>query len=756
MNRSEIKKQSHDEPLTISEYTLFLEEIDNQNPFRRSMDMEAEYYDGNQLDSEVLNRLADRGLPPAVEPLIGSTIDSVRGIEVKNRTDWRVEPDTANPDAANTAKAIDYKLNQAERMSGADQACSDGYGGMIITGLAWTEVSKEPDPFRFPYRCHNIPRNQMFWDMASKRKDLSDCRWLIRQRWIHVDTIANVFPDRGKDFQEQQWRLGTDYSNHILEDNTDFAGIELYNAWGSPRGYTVEEQNWYDGENDNVLLSEVWYRRWALSDLIRYPDGRVVEFDGEDQEHCVAVECGGVEYFQAITSKMRRAFVVGATILNDDASPYKHGKFPYVPWFGKQEDRTNIPYGIVRGMIYLQDEINARTAKMQWLLSSKYSLRTDGAFMGDDDEFKREAAQVDADFVLDQEHMAKPGATFEVNFQGDLNSQQYQRLLDARQALKAVAGITEGFMGGESSQKTASGYQNLIDQSTQTLAIINDNGMIARANVGKLLMALVVEDIGDNPHETIVKNQMRDDETIVLNEQVIDENGQERRTNALQQINLNVVMTDVPSTPSFKAQQLDSVTRVFETAPDIFKPALFPHVMALQQLPKLDEILEDINEAKQQPTPEQIQEQIDEGIQQGIVDKGLEIKEREVAIKERKADAEIANLIAEKVGKKIDAYFSSVQAAGQVAMNPGLVPISDAMLDSAGHIDESTPVDDSIFPAGIEQQMPVGLPPQNTSPQYPPVPQQAQAPMPTMEQPAGAPMPSANTGIETAAVEPVI
>ena len=60
-------------------------------------------------------------------------------------------------------------------------------------------------------------------------------------------------------------------------------------------------------------------------------------------------------------------------LLKDEESPYKHNKFPYVIFWGKREDRTGIPCGYARDMMFLQDEINARVAKQQWLLSAKRS-----------------------------------------------------------------------------------------------------------------------------------------------------------------------------------------------------------------------------------------------------------------------------------------------------------------------------------------------------------------------------------------------
>ena len=80
------------EELSLDEYTGFWTEIQEQPPWRTKADREADYIDGNQLDAEILQRMADIGIPPAIEPLMGPVLASVLGMEVRNRGDWIVRP----------------------------------------------------------------------------------------------------------------------------------------------------------------------------------------------------------------------------------------------------------------------------------------------------------------------------------------------------------------------------------------------------------------------------------------------------------------------------------------------------------------------------------------------------------------------------------------------------------------------------------------------------------------------------------------
>ena len=73
--------------LDLATFTQWMLECEQQPAWRSNADKESDYYDGNQLDSDVMRRAAERGLPPAIEPLVGPTIDSMLSMEAKTRSD---------------------------------------------------------------------------------------------------------------------------------------------------------------------------------------------------------------------------------------------------------------------------------------------------------------------------------------------------------------------------------------------------------------------------------------------------------------------------------------------------------------------------------------------------------------------------------------------------------------------------------------------------------------------------------------------
>jgi hypothetical protein len=395
--------------MRIDEYAQIVREIANQPPWRAQADKEADYADGNQLDTDLLRRMRQLGMPPAKENVITPAIAAVCGYEAKTRTDWRVTPD-GEPESKDIADALNYKLNQAERHSKADKAISKAFKAMVTTGIGWVEVARAPNSLEFPIKCRYVHRNEIWWDMRSTELDLSDARWLRRRRWVDKAKAARLFPEHKELLMRSLAGWMTDEAD-TLDGGTS---TRLMNAWDAERAWTSIEDAWFNTENRTVAIDELWYRRWEKRVMLKIKGGRAVEFDENSMAHQAAVMAGQATLVEEVIPTVRRAYWVGPHCLHDDESQYPHRHFPYVPMFGYQEDMTGIPYGIVRDMLFPQDNLNSTISKLRWGIASARTERTKGAVAMTDDQFRRMIARVDADVVLDPTHMAQPGARFEV------------------------------------------------------------------------------------------------------------------------------------------------------------------------------------------------------------------------------------------------------------------------------------------------------------------------------------------------------
>lgn len=737
-NPSQAPDDDKDElALTVEEYAEFLQEIEEQPAWRSTADKEMEYADGNQLDSDLLRKQQELGIPPAIEDLVGPALLSIQGYEATIRTDWRVTPDGATG-GQDVADALNYKLNQAERASGADRACSDAFRPQIGVGVGIVEVSRESDPFKFPYRCMAVHRREIHWDMKAQMSDLSDARWLRRQRWLRPERIAGVFPEHKELIKSCGTHGPSWWAEQSATQSADGGqSTGLQNAWNTARAWTVQEDRWYNHTSKELCVAEVWYRRWVEVPVITTPDGRVVEYDEDNQAHNYAIATGMTKFTRAIVARVRRSYWLGPHCLHDGPSPYSHRHFPYVIFTGFKEDATNVPYGYVRGMVYQQDSLNSGISKLRWGMSAVRTERTKGAVAMTDAQFRKQVSRVDADIILDQAHMAKQGAKFEIHRDYTLTDQHFQMLQEARAGIERVSNITAGFSGRQGTATSGLQEQTQVEQSNQSLARIMDNFRAGRSMVGELLLSMIVEDMGTNEQTVIIEGDaVKADRTVVINKPEVDPDTQiPYLSNDLQRIRLKVALEDVPSTPSYRGQQLNSMSEAIKSLPPEYQAAAMPFLASLMDVPFKRDFVEALRAVGNQQSPEQIQQQIDKAVADALVKAGNDLKARELDIKERVSEAQIKQLMAQAVQTGVQAAFSAMQGGAQVAQMPMIAPIADAIMQGAGYV---RPADgqDPNFP---QPQLPTPPVPtqvdQNTSPTFPPVPSQGTSPM---------------TGIETA------
>lgn len=734
--------------MELREYSEIVEEIEQQPPWRAKADQEMDYGDGNQLDGALLRKLADVGIPPAVEDQIGPALRSIQGYEVATRTDWRVTPN-GGVGGQDVADAISYKLNEAERMSKADAACSEAFRSQIGAGLGWVEVSRVSDPMRYRYRCSPIHRNEIHWDFAAIESDLSDARWLRRQRWLHPRRLVQAFPDH----REMILGMGKHGADWLLSAPGYLEGgisTGLHDSRGMARGWTTQEDRWLNPANREMCLSEVWYRRWVSAVLLKTSDGRVIEYDPGNPAHAIAIQRGAVEVQRATVARVRRSYWLGPCRLFDGPTPYTHTHFPYVPFWGFREDATRVPYGYIRSMIYQQDSLNSTLAKSRWGLSVMRVERTKGAVAMTDAQLRRQVARPDADIVLDAQHMAMPGARFEVMRDYQLTDQHYQLMMDARAAIERVSSITSGFQGKRGTATSGIQEQTQVEQSNQALAGMMTNFRAGRTQVGELLMAMIVEDIGSKEYTVVIEGDaIRADRTVVLNQPDMDpETGTPRISNDLQRTRLLVALEDVPSTSSFRGQQLNALSEAIKALPAQYQAAAMPFLASLMDVPFKRDLVEALRAAGGQESPEQVEQRIKQEVAQALKLAGNDLKARELDMRERLTDAQVKQIMAQAVQTGVQAAFSAMQGGAQVAQMPMIAPIADAIMQGAGYQrpaggqDPNFPQPEQTAAMNIKSPYIQGQGPtadvappvrENTSPSFPPVPSRGGSPMQGIE-----------------------
>ena len=639
-NVTELKDTS----LPESHVQDFLFEIQHQPHWRREADRAADYYDGNQLTPETVEKLKDRGQPPLITNIIKPTIDTVLGLEAKSRSDWIIRPEEDGECDEDLAEALSVKLKHAEIESRADRAISDAYAAEIKTGLGWVEVAREHDPFKSPYRVRYIHRREIFWDWRAEQPDISDARFLIRRRWLELEAAVAMMPQYASLFRMST--NGWTGFDPLVETNT-----QLVQSWEVERDTRIAVNDWRDSHRLRLCLSEIWYRKWVRGYVMTLPNGMTIEVDFNNIKHNQAIVGGIAKVSQATFQKVRLAWYAGPHFLYDVPSPYKHNSFPYVPFFGHREDLTNVPYGLIRSMVSPQDEVNARKSKMLWALNSRRTV-ADSDAVKDHIRAAMEVSRPDAYIILDANR--KPGSKFMVEPGGELASQQFQVMQEAKQEIAEASGIHKAMQGQQSGATAGIAINSLIEQGMNNLAEINDNFSFARRLVGEMLFEMVKQNLCQGPSKVTI-GEGKAQKVIQLNVPAQDpQTGKMVIINDVSKVKAKVALDDVPATPTYRMQQLQMLTEITKSLPPNLQGCVIDFVVEATDLPKRHELAERLRQAVGIQTPEaQAQQaaaqQQAQQAQQQLSTEAIQAKTALTAAQAQKTQAE-TQAIAEQAG----------------------------------------------------------------------------------------------------------
>ncbi|EOY7862612.1 portal protein [Escherichia coli] len=639
-------------------------DIDSQPKWRDAANKACAYYDGDQLPPEVLQVLKDRGQPMTIHNLIAPTVDGVLGMEAKTRTDLVVMSDEPDDETEKLAEAINAEFADACRLGNMNKARSDAYAEQIKAGLSWVEVRRNSDPFGPEFKVSTVSRNEVFWDWLSREADLSDCRWLMRRRWMDTDEAKATFPGMAQviDYAIDDWRGFVDTTV------TEGQPSPLMSAWEEYQSWDRKENEWLQRERRRVLLQVVYYRTFERLPVIELSNGRVVAFDKNNLMHAVAVASGRVQVRVGRVSRIREAWFVGPHFIVDRPCSAPQGMFPLVPFWGYRKDKTGEPYGLISRAITAQDEVNFRRIKLTWLLQAKRVIMDEDATQLSDNELMEQIERPDGIIKLNpaRKNQKSVADVFRVEQDFQVASQQFQVMQESEKLIQDTMGVYSAFLGQDSNASSGVAISNLVEQGATTLAEINDNYQFACQQVGRLLLAYLLDGLKKRRNHAVVIN--RDDrqrrQTIVLNAE--GDNGE--LTNDISRLNTHIALAPVQQTPAFKAQLAQRMSEVIQGLPPQVQAVVLDLWVNLLDVPQKQEFVERIRAALGTPkSPDEMtpEEQQAAQQQQAQEQQQQELQMREMAGRVAKLEAEAARAQAAAQRDNAGAQRDVAAAQGQ-------------------------------------------------------------------------------------------
>ncbi len=647
-NESEVpqSQSANRDRFTLERLMDISSDIDHQPDWRTNANTACAYYDGDQLAPEVVAKLRERGQPLTQHNLIAPTIDGVLGMEAKTRTDLMVIADDPNEEMEIMAEAVNAEFADACRISGLNKARSDAYAEQIKAGLSWVEVRRNDDPFANKFKVSTVHRNEVFWDWFSREADLSDCRWLMRKRWLDVDEVKGTFPDKSQiiDYSLNEWK---GFVDTVLADGQE---SDLMSAYEEYQSWSRESTEWVTSNRKRVLLQVIYYRTFQRLPILQLSNGRVVEYDKNNVMHAVAVATDRVQVTMARVSRIRESWFVGPHFIIDRPCTAPQGMFPLIPFWGYRKDKTGAPYGLACRAIPAQDEVNFRRIKLTWLLQAKRVIKDADATNMTDKQLAEEIERPDGVINLNPNRANKTTAADALNIQQDFQvaQQQFQVMQESMKLIQDGLGVYSAFLGQDSNASSGVAISNLVEQGATTLAEINDNYQFACQQVGQLLLCYLLEELTKRRNYPVVIN--RDDprkrKEVVLN--AAEEAG--RMNNDVSRLRAHIALAPIQQTPAYKSQLAQRLSEVIVGLPPQIQVSVLDMWVELLDLPNKQEFVERIRGALGTPkSPDEMTPEEQQAAQQEqqLQQQQQELAMREIAGKVAKLEAEAQRINAQ-------------------------------------------------------------------------------------------------------------
>lgn len=653
-------------------------EIDRQYNNRREMATDADFYDNEQWRDEDVAVLESRGQVPIVYNVIAASVDWVTGSEKQSRTDYSILPrrKTGSKPAEKKKKLLKY-LSDVNR---TPFHWSRAFEDCVKVGIGWIEDGIADDGENEPLYCRYESWRNILHDSSATETDLSDARYIFRTKWVDLDIGISLFPKR----------------RALLENSVDsayeFRAFDIYgdDAMDSQEITLEQSQRTRQSEDpysgyyrQRVRLIEAWFKIPVEVELMSGGEFGGEIYDPDSRGHNDALESGEAHIRKQTKMRMHVAILTSAGMCYLGRSPYRHNQYPFTPIWGYRRDKDLLPYGIIRRVRDIQEDINKRASKAQAILAQNKVIMDEGA-VEDLDEFLEEISRPDA--VIQK----KPGKEIDLNTDRELS--QYQMELMSRNIgmIQQTSGVTDELLGRTTNATSGIAIGKRQDQGQMATTKLFDNLRFAKQLSGEKQCANTEQFMTEKKQFRITSMRGKA-EFVDINDELPE--------NDITRSKADYVISEADWRASVReaqaAELFELIAKLAPVAPAAVM-VMLDLVVESMDLPNVEEIVNRIRSVTgqrdpdaEEPTPEEIAraEAQAEGEQ---LQKQLVLTElRDKLAKAAKSEAEAAKIAAQIPGVNLEALVKALDAARASIEVPASAHVADHILSESGFQSQS-------------------------------------------------------------------
>lgn len=315
------------------------------NTFYAEAYKDLSYYLGNQWSLEELSYLNNQRRSSFTYNKIRRLINLVQGYQRKNRLATTISP--VEDSAAATADLFTESMQHVMHASGGYEVISEAFKGALTTGMSFVSpwLDFRDDPVSGDIKFHHDAWNAVILDPFLTKKDLSDCSFIARRKFLSRTEVISLLPDKADVIEALPWGTRDD----------KFTYMPYARQWGMQK---------------LLNYNEYWRTKWETKDvLVDMESGETMEWKG-NRERLRAIRklFPQIEIVKKPVRSVELGIIVEGELLYYGKDPAGLDDYPFVPFFAIFEPSYDLYTWKIQSLVRIvrdpQTELNKRRSKM--------------------------------------------------------------------------------------------------------------------------------------------------------------------------------------------------------------------------------------------------------------------------------------------------------------------------------------------------------------------------------------------------------
>ena len=479
-------------------------------PFLEKADRCEQFFAGEQWAQTDLNTLRLQKRPALTINKIISTLNTVFGEQIINRSEVLFRPKHGAP--AETAEALTKVWMYIAQQNQLPWARSDMFADGCIRSRGFLDVRLDfTDSMKGEVSITNLNSKNVVIDPDAEEYDPDHWNDVFITKWMTPQDISILYSDKDADILKDRDGSAYPYGYDSIERTRDrFGGNQLLAGY-----YGILDPH---NVRRNVRVIDRQYRRLDKQQHfvdIETGDMRPVPTDWDRDRIAMLIEKAGgqISTTKKLVKRIRWTVTADSVALHDDWSPYKH--FTVVPYF--PHFRYGKTIGLVENLISSQELLNKTSSQelhvVNTTANSGWKLKAGSLQNMSIEELEQKGAQTGLVMELDDIGNAEkitPNAT-----PTGLDRISYK----AEEHIKSISGVSDSMQGFDREDVAAKAIQTKRQQGTQNLSKPMDNlqrsDYILARNVLDLIQTYYTEErLVNITHDDVT----RESETVAVNQ----------------------------------------------------------------------------------------------------------------------------------------------------------------------------------------------------------------------------------------------